>query len=141
MPSTSTLLIIFACISFFLLICAYMLKFYILSAYCLIAFIIFIVFLLTHTDDNKDDTKDNKENKENKDNTDNTGGSIVEWTDEFKNSVINRFPKKLNSKCTNCIINSLEKIVEPDIQKVMRYIQNDYYMTNLALQNCKHECT
>jgi hypothetical protein len=113
-----------------------MLKFYILSAYCLIAFIIFIVFLLTHTDDTKDDTKtDNKENK------DNTGGSIVEWTDEFKNSVINQFPKKLNSKCTNCIINSLEKIVEPDIQKVMRYIQNDYYMTNLALQNCKHECT
>ena len=110
-----------------------MLKFYILSAYCLIAFIIFIVFFLTHTDDTQDDTK-----TDNKDNKDNTGGSIVEWTDEFKNSVINQFPKKLNSKCTNCIINSL---VEPDIQKVMRYIQNDHYMTNLALQNCKHECT
>jgi len=126
-----------------------MLKFYILSAYCLIAFIIFIVFLLTHTDDTKDDTKDDnndntdntKDIKVNKENKDNTGGSIVEWTDDFKNSVIILFPKKLNSKCTNCIINSLEKIVEPDIQKVMRYIQNDHYMTNLALQNCKHECT
>jgi hypothetical protein len=124
-----------------------MLKFYILSAYCLIAFIIFIVFLLTHTDDTKTDNNDNKDNKDNNDNKDNkdnknnTGGSIVEWTDDFKNSVIYKFPKKLNFKCTNCIINSLEKIVEPDIQKVMRYIQNDYYMTNLALQNCKHECT
>jgi hypothetical protein len=135
-----------------------MLKFYILSVYCLIAFVLSIIFLVTHTDDNKDNTKDNKVNKDNtdntkdntdntkdikvnKDNTDNTGGSIVEWTDDFKNSVIILFPKKLNFKCTNCIINSLEKIVEPDIQKVMRYIQNDHYMTNLALQNCKHECT
>ena len=68
----------------------------------------------------------------------NNKDSIVEWTDDFKNSVIILFPKKLNFKCTNCIINSL---VEPNIQKVMRYIQNDHYMTNLALQNCKHECT
>ena len=66
-------------------------------------------------------------------------GKIGEWTDEFKNFVINHFPKKLNYNCANCIINSLEKIVEPDIKKIMHYIQNDYYMTNLALQNCKHK--
>jgi hypothetical protein len=176
-----------------------MLKVYLLSACCLVVFVLSIIFLSTHTDNNDDNKGDNKGDNNKGDNKgDNKDiwtdaqkmdlyntvtpsfsstkecvvnaivssmsynefknqpfdtvmskiiqkvpcfGTIGEWTNEFKNFVINHFPKKLNAKCSSCIINNLEKIVEPDIKKIMHSIQNDYYMTNLVLQNCKHECT
>ena len=68
-----TLLIIFACISFLLLICTYMLKVYLLSACCLLAFVISIIFLSTHKDNNNDDNKNN-----------------YNWTDAQKTELDNR---------------------------------------------------
>ena len=105
-----TLLIIFACISFLLLICTYMLKVYLLSTCCLLAFVISIIFLFTHKDDNK-----NKYN----------------WTDAQKTELDNRIydtkdplPLSIKKCIRNAIISNMsyDDFESQSLDKVMPFI-------------------
>lgn len=186
MPSTNTLLIIFACISFVFLICAYMLKVYLLSACCLLAFVIFIIFLLTHKDD-----KDNNTNKYNWTDAQKTEldsriydtkdplplsikncirnaiisnisyddfksqsfdkvmffiikkvqclGTIGNWDNDYKNYIESMLEIKFSKACTNCIIDSLEKILDP-VDAIAK-VKDITYLENIIINNCSSECS
>jgi len=181
-----TLLIIFSCISFVFLICAYMLKAYLLSACCLLAFVISIIFLLTHKDD-----KDNNTNKYNWTDAQKTEldneiydtkdplplsikncirnsiisnisyddfknqsfdkvmffilkkaqclGTIGNWDNDYKNYIESILEIKLSKACTNCIIDSLEKILDP-VEAITK-IKDITYLESIVINNCSSDCS